>query len=66
MQHSFFNSGLDRSLALQTSIHLAKGEGVYECTVIDKHGEYKLIVRLAIDNNGKILRQSNLSTGTSF
>ena len=66
MQHSFFNSGLDRSLALQTSIHLAKGEGVYECTVIDKHGEYKLIVRLAIDNNGKILRQSKLSTGTSF
>ena len=53
-------------LALRTLINLVKGEGVYECTVIEKHGEHKLIVPLAIDNNGKIVRQSNLSTETSF
>ena len=67
MQHSFFISGLSIALlAGQTSINLVKGDGVYQCTVTDKHGEQKLIVPLAIDNNGEIFRQSNLSTGTFF
>ena len=42
------------------------GEGVYECTATDKHGDQKLTVSLAIDNNGKLLTQSNLSTEIFF